>query len=658
MVESNELCDYCTKVPLDKDALTETHVEKFNLGPWSRVFASRCPLCRLVKDACTEDYRTNPSRKGLPSEEAILVWSYHEALEHRAAFAIEEWPEQHICFAAPADGNSSGSDEGFDYLLPSVESEVDFSRVSRWISTCTATHGNDCALSEETFSTAFPGLRVLRLIDVRRGCLVEVQEYRPYVALSYVWGAVSNFRLTRSNLAQLLVPGTIGEVFSTLPKTISDVITLCIRLGVEYLWVDTLCLLQNDEDDLERGINVMDQIYERSWLTVVAACGSDANAGLPGVQIGSRSSVKLAVEVRPGVRLGLYTGLDQLLKSSVYNSRGWTFQEHVLSRRALYFVDNKVFFRCRSAEFSESCIDRTRVIKPWYDNSSLLTMAVHLDDPLDDYSSMLMYYTTRVLTDQNDVLRAMAGIIRRISDKTNLGFFQGLPTGALDCFVIFRCHGCILRRRKGFPSYSWCGWRGRVGINMPFKVNEWLTETWIVWYKRSSSGVTSLIWDPESIPADDESRIGYRPRNGFQSPVALDFPTTRTIPTDMPQLPRSMPSYPVLQFWTLAVYLKLSNVNVFTGICRLEGESGVDCGEMSLDGFEETDFFSSQEIFEVILLSPKYIGWSDPSEPRYNAMLVSCNEGLSERRGRGYIRQSMIKESFPSGPVWKEVVLA
>ncbi|UPK97518.1 hypothetical protein LCI18_008453 [Fusarium solani-melongenae] len=635
MAGTNKLCGYCAKVPLDKDALTETHVEKFNLGPWSRVFASPCPLCRLVRDACTEDYRTNPFRKGLSSEDAILVWSYHEALEHRAAFAIDEWPEQHICFAASADGNSSDSDEGFNYLLPSVESELDFSRVSRWISTCTTTHGNDCALSEEAFSTAFPGLRVLRLIDVRRGCLVEVQEYRPYVALSYVWGAVSNFRLTKSNLAPLLVPGTIGEVFSTLPKTICDAITLCIRLGVQYLWVDTLCLLQNDEEDLERGINVMDQIYERSWLTVVAGCGSDANAGLPGVQIGSRSSVKLAVEVKPGVRLGLYTGLDQLLKNSVYNSRGWT-----------------------SAEFSESCIDRTRVIKPWYDNSSLLTMAVHLDDPLDDYSSMLMYYTARVLADQNDVLRAMAGIIRRISDKTNLEFLQGLPTGALDCFVIFRCHGCILRRRKGFPSYSWCGWRGRIGINMPFKVNEWLTETWIVWYKRSRSGVTSLVWDPESIPADDESRIGYRARNGFQSPVALDFPTTRTTPTEIPQLPAQMPPYPVLQFWTLAVYLKLRNVNVFTGICRLERESGVDCGEMSLDGFEETDFFSSQELFEVILLSPKYIGWSDPSEPRYNAMLVSCKEGLSARRGRGYIRQSMIKESFSPGPIWKEVILA
>lgn len=90
--------------------------------------------------------------------------------------------------------------------------------------------------------------------------MVEVQEYRPYVALSYVWGAVSNFRLTKSNLAPLLVPGTIGEVFSTLPKTICDAITLCIRLGVQYLWVDALCLLQNDEEDLEQGINVMDRI--------------------------------------------------------------------------------------------------------------------------------------------------------------------------------------------------------------------------------------------------------------------------------------------------------------------------------------------------------------------------------------------------------------
>jgi hypothetical protein len=155
-------------------------------------------------------------------------------------------------------------------------------------------------------------------------CLVETQEFHRYVALSYIWGAVSNFKLTKSNLSRLLVPGVLREIFLRLPRTICDAVTLCRMLNVRYLWVDALCLLQNDPEDLERGVDVIDQIYERAWLTIFAATGTDANAGLPGVQVGSRRPANLVLEVQPGILLGVCAGLDRLLEGSMYSSRGWT----------------------------------------------------------------------------------------------------------------------------------------------------------------------------------------------------------------------------------------------------------------------------------------------------------------------------------------------
>ncbi|KAM0426344.1 hypothetical protein ACHAPT_008385 [Fusarium lateritium] len=656
MPPTEQRCEYCIKVSLSKDKVTQG-LFRFDLGLWSHIFTSRCPLCQLLKDSYVENCQTNLRIEISPDCNPVLVWMKYGGPGGRPAFYIESSLDQYICFATPDDTSSVPFDKSVHSLRPYVEAELDISRVSRWMSECSDRHGDNCALSSASFDTAFPGLQVLRLVDVKRNCLVEVQDCVPYVALSYIWGAVSSFRLTKSNLSQLLIPGTIERI--RLPRTIYDAITLCRRLDLQYLWVDALCLLQNDNEDLERGVNVMDRIYERSWLTVVAACGSDANAGLPGVQFGSRRASEPTVEVAPGIRMGLHTSMDQLFTSSAYNSRGWTLQEHLLSRRGLYFLHDKVFFRCSSNEFSESCTDHTLLVTPFASYSSLMPRVASMEAPLKDYSLVLMHYTERALTNQDDALRAMAGIIRRVSDRVKYPFIQGLPTGALDCFIIFLAYNCTLHRRSGFPSYSWCGWRGQIVVLMAKDVNEWLTESWIVWYKRDQSGVSTLVWDPaanESFPAHDASYIGYRHRSAFHSPVPLGFPTTRTAPSNPIPVTLQLPAYPVLQFWTLAVYLKLSKLDVFNGRCRPKGKSGDICGVLTLDGFEAMDI-SPDEPLEVVLLSPRHDESPIGPGEYYNAMLLEYNGGVAERRGIGFISQDMIKESFPPGPVWKEVVL-
>lgn len=98
----------------------------------------------------------------------------------------------------------------------------------------------------------------MRFVDVRNKRIVERTEVVRYVALSYVWGAAATIRLTKMNQPQMYKPGVLSGV--GLPTTIQDAINLTMACGEQYLWVDSLCIVQDDAEDLDFGTRVMDLI--------------------------------------------------------------------------------------------------------------------------------------------------------------------------------------------------------------------------------------------------------------------------------------------------------------------------------------------------------------------------------------------------------------
>jgi len=335
MPPTSALCSYCEKIPFDSAVLHGGHGTLpcvFGLGRGDRVADSPCPFCRLVKQAYVEWRREAPNAN---DAEVSVTWRQHGnpcGPAGRPAFFVDLVADVWICFAhQPTDALLAPARiDGLNYAKLAMDPVLDMARVSHWIATCenSHVHSDRCQLpTPADFATAFPGLQVLRLIDVDRNCLVETQEFSKYVALSYIWGAVPSFRLTNMNRTKLLVPGSLANarILERLPRTIRDAMTLVRRLGERYLWVDALCLLQNDADDLGRGIGVMDLIYERAWLAVIAASGYDANAGLPGIRDGTRKDPGSSIEVQPGVSLAVISGLDHLLETTAYSSRAWTY---------------------------------------------------------------------------------------------------------------------------------------------------------------------------------------------------------------------------------------------------------------------------------------------------------------------------------------------
>ncbi|OCK86223.1 HET-domain-containing protein, partial [Lepidopterella palustris CBS 459.81] len=200
---------------------------------------------------------------------------------------------------------------------------VDINLLQSWITFCDENHGCHLRTTHD--------LPQLRVINVHDRCVIQAPPSCQYAALSYVWGFV-----------KILNSGkTLPD---KLPQTIEDAILMVKLLGGMYLWVDAICINQEDPEDKAVQIQAMDRIYNGAWLTLIAGEGDDANAGLPGVRTGSRSYQQY-FEVVDGLTIYIST---PLLKESLsrWINRGWTFQEGLLSDRCLIFTASQVFWKC------------------------------------------------------------------------------------------------------------------------------------------------------------------------------------------------------------------------------------------------------------------------------------------------------------------------
>ncbi|KAF3767467.1 hypothetical protein M406DRAFT_69611 [Cryphonectria parasitica EP155] len=231
----------------------------------------------------------------------------------------------------------------------------DTSLLRSWIHTCDGIHGHEKIIQDAGTGPLPPDFRV---IDVERMKVTRPVEPRGFVALSYMWQTTTygggmavdiHDQLTRVNRTRLEAEGGLGSIH--LPPIITDAIALCRSLGERYLWVDRLCIVQDDAESKHGQIGAMDTIYSTANFTIMAALDSrDGSAGLPGCSGRPRvSSVLLPPRACEGSRRGILpVGLRKVVDVCEWNKRGWTFQERLLSRRRLFITESQVIFQCSS----------------------------------------------------------------------------------------------------------------------------------------------------------------------------------------------------------------------------------------------------------------------------------------------------------------------
>jgi len=388
------------------------------------------------------------------------------------------------------------------------------------------------------------------------------KEPDPFVALSYVWGPAkpdeAPYVTNRLNVMMHIQHGGLETAWDKLPRTLQDTIMLVSRLGYRYVWIDSLCIVQDSDQSWQLNARAMHLVYGNALFTICAADGCDSTAGLRAAEAilriqGSLKPPATGAQAQPsgddadgqpmsedivnGVRLMVTRPLEATIDDSEWNKRAWTFQERVLSRRCLIFAENRVYFQCRTTHFSQDIytdgsknaflLDRA--------NSPLRTLRELQQRPLWFYFTYVRMYTGRRLTKPRDVLAAFEGIAWLLGQYMDAPSLFGMPTSHFDLALLWtpltktRLRRARAQAQSGtatsctqdamgnctcnheqksfgaaeFPTWSWAGWMdGRIQYDSAMlegcltNVREWLTHhTWIQWHIRNEKGHLRPLWD-------------------------------------------------------------------------------------------------------------------------------------------------------------------
>ncbi|TRX95629.1 hypothetical protein FHL15_003587 [Xylaria flabelliformis] len=661
-----------------------------------------CPFCRLalaavggsrvpdVKDGEPVSLEVSIIKNGIAArgEDVVPTRVLMPSVSAGDAFVEEAAVFPEIALLA------NDSPEGpVSLVRPVCPEKIDFKLVRNWLSLCESFHGDECRKRPGMHDfPAHPAniLKEFRLIDVENGCLVRATDDDKYAALSYVWGKAEVLRTVKTNVESLEQPGAFHtpEIDPHVPLTIKDAIQATREIGIRYLWVDALCIVQDDEEGEKLPhIKQMNRIYETAELVIVAMSSQDANSGLPGVRPWTRNFKQHIEQMTPELRLGIRTGYGNDSVGGIYDTRGWTYQEQCFARRQLIFAGGQAVFLCKyGGNWSEDRVveDAGLIRREMLEGGS--STAWDGDDDIRTYEGPVQNYSNRTLSYQSDTYAAFAGVSQRMRDLLNVDLCHGIPPRYFDWCLLWDPMG-KQTRRLGTASWSWSGWEGgafpRIWDWYSPKVrnikNALRNRTWIIWYHRIAHDSTDcrLVWNwnPEDKRAH-ESRNFYG--GGSQSRFSIDCsrtrPTDRLLrgaPTYYPDILCDTPGSGYLQFWTVSVEFQLDKPasseagavgNWFNGHTQLGifGSSGRELGTIQVSNAWLGESPNLPLTREFILLCEGRDERADDyrydDEPgwKYKVMLLEWRGEYAERVAVGSIGKG---DEMEGSPVWKEIIL-
>ena len=401
-----------------------------------------------------------------------------------------DWP--------PARFRERGIPFSYGHILESDRIDLGLGRL--WFDNCEHTHGHAC--SKQSWPVRLRRPESFRLVDVDDLSIIEISDeqvwdYR-YLALSYVRGEDQTFQLLQINKSKLLRTHGLLKIFRHgLPKTVRDAILATRAFGERFLWVDSLCVIHDNEADVRQQLDIMDRIYGNALVTIVAADGEHVDVGLRGVEKGSRQLSQIYEEIESGIHMMLPLPEPKGLATSPWNNRAWTFQERLLSRRLAIFIDGRLVWRCHktvafedmtaseSGEELETCPWLsikpqhlgTRKPTETYLNCSIEKLRngktqIVRSTTFKEYASLVTQYSQRRLQYSSDALRAFAGLSHVLELCFRSPMRQGLPENLLDAALLWRPLERLHRRgAPTIPSWSWAGWEGPVKFEDAFRIN-------------------------------------------------------------------------------------------------------------------------------------------------------------------------------------------
>ena len=256
--------------------------------------------------------------------------------------------------------------------------------------------------------------------------LVEpYQVQAKYAALSHCWGTNQPTNTTSSTLAQMKASITWGE----LSKVFRDAIKVARRLGLQWIWIDSLCVIQDSKADWEIESSKMCDYYQNAYITISAS--SSENGTVPFLRERERywwperftficdDGTESEVMARRHQGSSMARILEDL---GPLASRGWVWQENILSSRILHFTQGDLIWECKSEILAE---DGARP-RGFYSMGLSQKLQRAREDPFYTWNHLIESYSVRQLTFESDKLPAVSGVASRIHGIVGSEYLAGL----------------------------------------------------------------------------------------------------------------------------------------------------------------------------------------------------------------------------------------
>ncbi|TVY57671.1 hypothetical protein LSUE1_G010308, partial [Lachnellula suecica] len=237
--------------------------------------------------------------------------------------------------------------------------------------------------------------------------------------------------------------GDMSIPWRKLPKSIRDGITVAANLSLHCLWIDSICIIQDDPADVTRELAQMSRIYSQATVTIAASRAETVEDGFlqprqvnvePGVSFDLPCSFKLPYRCPNGELGSIYLAPLKTTVPEPLDARAWAFQERMLSPRILEYGSRQVRWLCAHSDCQASCSDGWIPVSDEHRKESLLV------DNAVPWTTIVGSYTRRKLALQTDRPLAIAGIAEAFHEHSheNDTYLAGLWSSSLATDLLWK----------------------------------------------------------------------------------------------------------------------------------------------------------------------------------------------------------------------------
>ena len=363
-------------------------------------------------------------------------------------------------------------------LQPSTRLEHSLEQIKAWERDCQEQHG-ECNkrvpyTPPRLLDTMLENDSLVKLVQLPCATV----EAPKYACLSHCWGKTRSDRITKRNNLEMNMQGI---PVNHLPQTFRDAIQVARALSIPYLWIDSLCIVQDSESDWKMHVSAMAQIYASAHITIAAGVSTDDDGGIFTELSESGAKCRsFTLEISENKKIQLYfrrkidhMNADWPSKEILpIVTRGWCFQEHLLSWRYLLFSSKEVLWECQEAVGCTcSMTDRSfNEIHPLGSyprfpgcgsvkaELSAMDRTKRISNPISTWRNMITMYSSRKLTFESDKLPALAGLASFFLNRANLGIYlNGMWGRSIRSEIAWKYTGeeAPPGRPRNCPTWSW-----------------------------------------------------------------------------------------------------------------------------------------------------------------------------------------------------------